>query len=123
MILQRFLIAAVLIVPSLVGVEYQTFPGVSLSVGLFQHVHDHLQVRMVRYRVADDFPVVHVEYRRQVALFHADVYLGHVGCPLPVRARRAEVPVQDVGRSLANFALVRAVLIAFSHVFQVFLFH
>ena len=78
---------------------------------------------MVRYRVADDFPVVHIEYRRQVTLFHADVYLGHVSCPLPVRRCRAEVPVQYVGSSLANFALVRAVLVAPAHIFQPFFFH
>ena len=43
--------------------DVQPFPCPALGIGRFQHFQDHLQVGMVRYGIADDFPVVHVEYR------------------------------------------------------------
>ncbi len=78
---------------------------------------------MVRDCVADNFAVVHVEYRRQVALVRSDVYLRHVGCPLPVGRLRVEVPLEPVRRSLADLSLVGAVLAALAHVLQAFFLH
>ena len=78
---------------------------------------------MVRYRVAHDFTVVHVQYWRQVALVHADVYLSHVGSPFPVGRLRVEVPLEPVRRSLADLSLVGAVLAALAHVLQAFFLH
>ncbi len=107
-----------LVVPALVGVEYQPFPFTPFGVGLVEHVHDHLQVWMVRYRVAHDFTVVHVQYWRQVALVHADVYLRHVGSPLPVGSLRVEVTLEPVWSRLADLALVGTVPAFPSHVLQ-----
>ena len=78
---------------------------------------------MVRDGVADDFAVVHVQYRRQEALVPADVYPGHVGDPLLVGTGRGEVPVDDVRRGLARFALVGAVLATPADVPRIFFLH
>ena len=120
---QRFLIDCMLIMPTLIRVQYQPFLYSILGVGRIQHVHDHLQVGMVRYGVADDFTVVHVEYRREVALVCAYVYLRHVGCPFLVWLSRNEVAVQYVRCGLADFAPVRTVLAAFTDVPQVLFPH
>ena len=107
-----------LVVPALVGVEYQPFPFTPLGVGLVEHVHDHLQVWTVRYCVADDFTVVHVEYWRQVALVRSDVYLRHVSCPLPVGRLRVEVALEPVRSRLADFALVGTIFAFPPHILQ-----
>ena len=78
---------------------------------------------MVRYRVAHDFTVVHVQYWRQVALVHADVYLRHVGSPLLIGSGRGEVAVHYVRGRLADLSLVRTVLVPFADVLQKFLPH
>ena len=78
---------------------------------------------MVRYRVAHDFTVVHVQYWRQVALVHADVYLRHVGSPLLIGSGRGEVAVHYVRGRLADLALVRTVLVPFADILQKFLPH
>ena len=78
---------------------------------------------MVRYCVAHDFTVVHVQYWRQVALVHADVYLRHVGSPFSVGGLCVEVPFQPVWCSLADLAFVRAVLAAPAHVLQTLFLH
>ena len=112
-----------LVVPPLIRVQNQSLPGTLLRICPVQHVHYHLQVRMVRDCVADYLAVIHVEYRRQVALVHADVYLSHVGSPLPVGCLRVEVPLEPVRRSLADLSLVGAVLAALAHVLQAFFLH
>ena len=107
-----------LVVPALVGVEYQPFPFTPFGIGLVEHVHDHLQVWMVRYCVADDFPVVHVEYWRQVALVRSDVYLRHVGSPLPVGSLRVEVTFEPVRCGLADLALIGTIFAFPPHILQ-----
>ena len=109
--------------PALVGVQNQPLPSAPLGVCLLQHVHYHLQVRVVRDCVADYFAVVHVEYWRQVALVRSDVYLRHVRRPLPVGRLRVEVPLEPVRRSLADLSLVGAVLAALAHVLQALFLH
>ena len=122
-IFQRLLVDCVLVVPPLIRVQNQPLPNTLFGVCPVQHVHYHLQVRVVRDCVADYFAVVHVEYRRQVALVRSDVYLRHVGCPLPVGRLRVEVPLEPVRRSLADLSLVGAVLAALAHVLQAFFLH
>lgn len=78
---------------------------------------------MVRYGIADDFAVVHVQYWRQVALFQADVYLGHIGSPLLVGTGRSEVSIDYVRRCLAHIAPVGTVLAALAYIPQFLLFH
>ena len=112
-----------LVVPPLIGVQNQSTRCPTLGEGLCQHVHDHLQVGMVRYGVADDFTVVHIEYRREVALVFAYVYLSHIGSPFLVWPCRGEVAVQYVRGNLANFTLVRSILAAPADVLQVFFLH
>ena len=109
--------------PPLIGVQYQSTLCPPLGEGLCQHVHDHLQVGMVRYGVADDFTIVHIEYRREVALARAYVYLCHIGSPFLVWPSRREVAVQYVKCGLADFALVRPVLAAPADILQVFFLH
>ena len=123
MIFQRFLVNRMLVVPPLIRVQNQSLPGTLLRICPVQHVHYHLQVRMVRDCVADYLAVIHVEYRRQVALVHADVYLSHVGSPFPVGGLCVEVPLEPVRGGLADLALVRAVLAAPAHVLQAIFLH
>ena len=120
---QGCLIVYMLIVPALVGVQYQPLPLVPFGVGLVQHVHHHLEIGTVRDRIAYDFPIVHVQYRRQVALVRPDVYLSHVRSPLPVRSAGAEVALQLVGSSLADLALVRTIFAFPSNILQSQFFH
>ncbi len=112
-----------LIVPTLVGVQYQPFLYSILGVSRPQHVHDHFQVGTVRYGIADNFTVVHVEYRREIALACTYIYLRHISCPFLVWPSRGEVAVQYVRCGLADFALVRPVLAASANVLQVFFLH
>jgi len=78
---------------------------------------------MVRYGIADDFTVVHVQYWRQVAFVHADVYLGHIRCPLLVWAGRSEVSVEYVRGYFTDVALVGSVLATSADILQVFFLH
>ena len=122
-VLQRFLVAVMLVMPALVGVQHQSRLDFPRRVSPIQHLHDHPEIWMVRYRVAHDFTVVHVQYWRQVALVHADVYLRHVGCPLLIGSGRGEVAVHYVRGRLADLSLVGAVLAALAHVLQAFFLH
>lgn len=109
--------------PALIRVDYQ-LPIDRLPVkGLLQHVHDHSEVRMVRDRIAYDFSVVHIQYRRQIALLQADVYLRYVGSPLLVWSCRGEVPVDYIRGDLADVALVGTVLATPANILQVLFLH
>lgn len=109
--------------PALIRVDYQLPIDWLSGEGLLQHVHDHSEIRVVRDRIAYDFSVVHVQYRRQIAFVLADVYLGHVGSPLLVWSRCGEVPVDYVRGNLADVALVGTVLATPAYILQILFLH
>ena len=123
MLLERQLVVVMLIVPALIGVEYQAIPYLPCPVSLVQHVDDHLKVRVVGYRITHYFAIVHVQYGRQIAFLPVDIYFGHVRSPFLVGRSRREVPVHYVFRDLAYFPLVGVVVAAFADILQIFFLH
>ena len=123
MLLERQLVVVMLIMPALIGVEYQAVPYLPCFVSLVQHADDHFKVWVVGYRITHYLAIVHVQYGRQIAFLPADIYLGYVRSPFLVGRSRREVPVHYVFRNLTYFPLVGVVVAAFADILQVFFLH
>ncbi len=108
-LLERRPVGRPLVLPALIRME-----DPACRIGIFpvqagEPVPYPLPVRAHGQAVGQDLVVAEVDDRREVDLAEAELPLGHVRSRLPEAGIGMEVPLQDVGRDLADRPAVRAV--------------
>ena len=94
-------VAKVLVLPTLIGVQYQTVKIVELDESLVQHIVHLFQIRTFGDVVGYDLSVEHVQYRGKIELDRAYVYLRHISRPFAVREMNPKSWTQNFWGSLS----------------------
>ena len=108
---QQPLVELVLVLPTLIGVQDRFCPRGQNGNRLFYHGGDHGKDGAIRDGVSYQIGRVQIKNRREIKLLAKESKLGDVSNPLLVRSSSMEVSLQQIGRHLAHFALVGAVLL------------
>ena len=103
---QPLSIAKVLVLPTLIGVQYEAVKIVELDESFVQHIVHLFQIWAFGDVIGYDLSVEHVQYRGKIELDRAYVYLRHVSRPFAVRGIGLKVPGDYIRGDFADLSFV-----------------
>ena len=112
-----------LILPSLIRVENESCVIWYLFKCFIKHIHNLPQYWMFADGVADDFSIIHIQYRRQIKFFSKQAEFCDISCLFLIWHICFKITLNDVWCNLSGLSSVRAILFESYHTFNSQFFH